>query len=142
MIETGLIYVHASKPTARFVGCGALVEGGFVATCRHVWRMATQAAEASGAAEPPSVQIEFPHARKNGVPVRNVAWLADPCEGIDDLAPDLVLLLPEDIPSGVMTLQLAALDRFEVGDGYAIAGLAGRNEQLPAAVSDVRVGGT
>ena len=142
MIETGLIYVHASKPTARFVACGALVEGGFVATCRHVWRVATQAEEASGATEPPSVEIEFPHARKNGVPIKNVARLADLCEGIDDLPPDLVLLLPEEIPSGVMTLRLAALDRFEVGDGYAIAGLAGRNEQRPVAVSDVRVCGT
>src|SRR3954471_24074248 len=36
VIESALIYIHALPPAKRFVGCGALVEGGYVATCRHV----------------------------------------------------------------------------------------------------------
>jgi hypothetical protein len=40
MIEQSLVYIHSTTPAPRFVGCGTLVEGGYVATCRHVWRMA------------------------------------------------------------------------------------------------------
>src|SRR5205814_1497717 len=39
-------------------------------------------------------------------------------------SPDLVLLQPTAIPSGVMALQLAAHDRFETGAGFAYARLA------------------
>jgi len=51
MVENGLVYIYGIKPTKRFVGCGALIEGGLIATCRHVWREATKAAP-----EPPVVE--------------------------------------------------------------------------------------
>jgi hypothetical protein len=51
MIEQALVYIYSMNPARRFIGCGALVEGGYVATCRHVWRMATEAAKAEAAAE-------------------------------------------------------------------------------------------
>ena len=41
-----------------------------------------------------------------------------------------------------MTLQLASQDRFEVGSGYAIAGLIGRDAANPRSVRDVRIAGT
>ncbi len=33
MIEQALVYLYSVQPTRRFVGCGVLVEGGYVATC-------------------------------------------------------------------------------------------------------------
>jgi len=116
MIETGLVYVHSTKLTKRFVGCGAIVEGGYVATCRHVWRMATELAAKADPNEPPAVEIEYPRSWQDRATIRHKATLIDECEGADGPAPDLVLLMPEGIPSGVMALQLAAHERFEVGD--------------------------
>ena len=99
MIEHSLVYIHATKPTRRFVGCGALVEGGYVATCRHVWKMATEAAAKSEPSEPLRVEVEYPHALRNGVPTRYPAQIADACEN-DASSPhlDLVLLQPDDVP--------------------------------------------
>ena len=110
MIETALVYIYSVSPAPEFVGCGALVEGGYIATCRHVWRDAT-----AETGEPPEVEIEFPFAEDNGVACR--ARLADVCGGLDARAPDLVLLKPDSIPGGVMTLQLARDPEFETGPG-------------------------
>jgi tetratricopeptide (TPR) repeat protein len=141
MIESGLVYVHSTKPTKRFVGCGAVVEGGYVATCRHVWRMATEAAAKSQPDEPLNVEIEYPGSWDDGTTIRHEAGLVDTCEGLDGPAPDLVLLLPAGIPSGVMALQLAAEQWFEVGEGYALAGLKGLDESKPNEGRDVRIEG-
>ena len=142
MIEHSLVYIHATKPKRRFVGCGALVEGGYVATCRHVWRMATDAAAKFEPNEPLRVEIEFPRAIKNGAPLWHHAELADACDA-DSSMPDLVLLQPDDIPTGAtMVLQIAIKEGLEVGDGFAIAGVTGRDLKNPAAVRDLRVGGT
>jgi tetratricopeptide (TPR) repeat protein len=118
MIEQALVYIYSMNPARRFIGCGALVEGGYVATCRHVWRMATEAARAE-AAGPLRVEVEYPRARQ-----RRPAQLVDACEGAADPSPDLVLLLPDEIPAaGVTILRLASHDRFQVGGGYSIAAL-------------------
>jgi len=124
-IETGLVYIHRTKPTKRFVGCGVLIEGGYVATCRHVCREATKVAPGSTPEEPLEVELEYPRAREGGVPFRSPASLADACDDpqIADPLPDLVLLQPDQIPSGVMTLQLATQERYEVGTAYAHARL-------------------
>ena len=114
-IETGLVYIHRLQPTKKFVGCGALIEGPYIATCRHVWRDATNA----GAA--PEVEIEYPRSRQNGATMRSIGRLADACDTPDGVAWDLVLLEPAEIPSDVMTLPLARHYRFEVGLGYAHA---------------------
>ena len=143
MIEHSLVYIHATKPTRRFVGCGALVEGGYVATCRHVWKMATEAAAKSEPSEPLRVEVEYPHALRNGVPTRYPAQIADACEN-DASSPhlDLVLLQPDDVPFGnTMVLQIAVKEGLEVGNGFAIAGVTGRNPNNPGAVRDLRVSG-
>jgi hypothetical protein len=142
MIETGLVYIHATGPTRRFVGCGALVEGGYVATCRHVWRMATEPAATTNPDQPLEVEIEFPGSWQDGVTIRRAASLALSCERSDGPAPDLVLLMmPEAIPSNVITLQLATENRFEVGEGYARAGLKGLDKNRPNDVQDVDIRG-
>jgi len=120
------------------VGCGALIEGGYIATCRHVWRMATAKADP---AAPLQVEIEFPWSREGGTCVRKAAELADACEDSEWPSLDLVLLWPEAMPSGVMTLPLAMNERYETGAGYAYAGLAGRDPKTPAAVRPVKMDG-
>ena len=114
-IETGLVYIHRLEPTKKFVGCGALIEGPYIATCRHVWRDATKAGELV------QVEIEFPRARGNADTSRSVAKLVDVCEQADGEPCDLVLLEAETIPTGVMALQLARHDDLECGDGFAFA---------------------
>jgi hypothetical protein len=136
MIEQSLVYVHSTKPPRRFVGCGTLVEGGYVATCRHVWRLATAEQNADVELE---VEIEYPRAYQEGVAKRTRARLADNCERAAGPAPELVLLLPNDIPPEAMTLQLAREDKFESGTGYALIGLAGRDRSNPTIPEDVRI---
>jgi len=139
MIEQALVYIYSVNPARRFIGCGALVEGGYVATCRHVWRMATGAAKAE-AGGPLRVEVEYPRVREDGDPVRRPAQLVDACEGGADPLPDLVLLLPDEIPpAGVTILRLASHERFQVGRGYAIAGLVRDKPNTPR---DVKVRGT
>jgi hypothetical protein len=132
MIEQGLVYIHSVKPARRFVGCGALVEGGYVATCRHVWRMATDAAAKAEPNQPPSVEVEYPRSQRDGGgTVRSAARLVDACDSVANPAPDLVLLLPEEIPNaGTTILQLASHERFQVGEGYAIAAIV-RDDKNP-----------
>ena len=143
MIEQSLVYIHSATPPHRFVGCGTLVEGGYIATCRHVWRIATATSSPVEQENSPAVQIEFPYTHENGATVRTLARLADGCEATEGQSPDLALLLPEHIPnSDVMALQLAAHERFEFGPGYAIAGLAGRDQSKPNLPEDVRIEGT
>ena len=121
MIEQSLVYIYTATPARRFVGCGALVEGGYVTTCRHVWRMATGAAKAEPNG-PLRVEVEYPRSRQDDGTVRRLAQLVDACEGGTGPSPDLVLLLPDEIlAAGVTMLRLASHERFQVGRSYAIA---------------------
>jgi tetratricopeptide (TPR) repeat protein len=134
MIETGLVYIYSISPARDFVGCGALVEGGYIATCRHVWCNAIDP-ENEVPGEPSEVEIVFPFgaketARDGGkltAPSRR-ARLADACGESEDSAPDLVLLelvAPLSKPGGVMLLHPAV--RIEVGPGRAHTYLVSRN---------------
>ncbi|HME24965.1 MAG TPA: trypsin-like serine protease [Acetobacteraceae bacterium] len=119
------------------------MQGGYIATCRHVWRDAIAAAAGTAEPEGSVVEIEYPHCWQGDTTLTTTASLADPCEAEPDgPRPDLVLLLPETIPDKVMQLAIAELDRFEIGDGYAIAGLPGRDEKNPSAVEEINVPGT
>jgi hypothetical protein len=148
MIETGLVYIYSISPARAFKGCGALLEGGYVATCRHVWDKAVPTG-LSPPNEPPEVEIEFTFGTKEKaddadmyvVPARR-ARLADACEVVDGTASDVVFLAlvePHAQPKGVMWLQPAAHERFETGAGFAHAGLIGRDKANPGRVSDSRV---
>jgi hypothetical protein len=130
MTETGLVYIYAispaREPAREYVGCGAPVEGGYVATCRHVWCNATTF-ENGETSKLPEVEIEFPHSPdEQGVPITSRATLADSCEGLEVPAPDLVLLKPHHIPRNVMLLQLAVREELEVGEGHVHAYLPSR----------------
>jgi hypothetical protein len=141
MIETGLVYIYSVSPARTFRGCGALIEGGYVATCRHVWRIAAPAGQ-SPSNEQAEVEIVFPRIRDaQGVPVVSRASLADSCEGLEAPAPDLVLLKPLNIPAGVRTVPLARHRSSETGAGIAHAGLIGLDENRPMVLRDVRVNG-
>ncbi|MGJ5217859.1 hypothetical protein ACQR1Q_13450, partial [Bradyrhizobium oligotrophicum] len=138
MIEQSLVYIYAVQPAQRFVGCGALVEGGYIATCRHVWTMATAAAAKADPGVPLRVEIEYPRAKQDGKAVRHLASLADPC-GYDV---DLVLLLPDDYPmTGSTFLQVAFKEGNEVGPASAIAGIVGRDPRRPGIVREQCIDG-
>ena len=150
MIETGLVYIYSVSPARAFKGCGALLDGGYIATCRHVWSIAAPAGQ-QPSSEPAEVEIVFPFGTKEKagdgdkyvVPARK-ARLADACELLDGTSPDLVFLAlvePRSQPSGVFPLQPAAHDRFETGAGFAHVGLIGRDKANPGRVSDARVKG-
>jgi hypothetical protein len=111
MIETALVYIYSVRRD--FIGCGALVEGGYISTCRHVWRDAIEESEEANKSS--EVEIEFPFAQDGGTAHR--AMLADICEGLDTRKPDLVLLRPDCIPAGIMSVQLARETEFETGLG-------------------------
>ena len=53
MTDTALVYIRKADETREFAGCGALMEGPYIATCRHVWRDAE--GDANG-----GVIVEFP----------------------------------------------------------------------------------
>jgi hypothetical protein len=88
MIQTALVYIYSVSTTREFVGCGALVEGGYIATCRHVWRDAT-AFENGETGKSFEVEIEFPFGKKEtaGVAPARRARLADACGEAEDFAP-------------------------------------------------------
>ena len=123
MIESGLVYIHRTQPTKRFVGCGALIEGGLIATCRHVWEEASRVPAGTVPEEPIEVEIEYPRARDGGVAFTSPAALADACDepSIVDPIPDLVLLQPARVPGGAFPLHLAMDEKYETGPGYVHA---------------------
>src|SRR5262249_7608182 len=96
----------------------------------HVWK-------AAQSGEPPEVEIVFPYGNKeksaNGAkiaPARRFQ-LADACGESEDSAPDLVLLkvaAPLSIPQGVIMLQLATKELYEVGKGRARTFLPSRGQ--------------
>ncbi len=113
MTDSALILIHASGARTGFIGCGVLIEGGFIATCRHVWADAT--------AEGSTAEAEFPRAWEGGQPARCGLTLADACHSATGPSPDLVLLRPKMFPKGVFALQLAMHHQFETGAAEAQA---------------------
>lgn len=141
MVETSLVYIHRIRPTKMFVGCGVLVTGDCIATCGHVWRAAT-AEFRDGADGQPTAEVEFPQFWRDGMRVRCGVSLADPCRaGLDGPEPDLVLLQPDSIPDGSVRLAPASAERYEIGNGYAFAGLPGRDPSNPSLVQEVNIPG-
>jgi len=126
MVEGALVYILAAAPPNPFVGCGAVIEGGLVATCRHVWRDAL--AQAADGAAP---LVEFPRAKPAQ---RQGLVLAESCEG-DGPPPDLVLLRPAAIPSGTPVLQLAMKETYEVGEAASRARIRRDSGWIEATVS-------
>ena len=140
MVEKALVYIHRVQPTKKFIGCGAVVMGDYVATCRHVWR--ATAAFGGNAADEPTVEIEYPQSWRDGVHETSPAWLADPCRaGPDGPEPDLVLLQPKAVPDKAERLPPASREHYETGKGFVFAGLPGRDEVNPAIMQEVTVEG-
>jgi len=134
MIESGLVYIHyVPEPTA-FAGCGALVEGPFIVTCRHVWDQAIAAQGNSG-----TVHIRFPPPRGEGNAEFRAAKPVDDCNGLGN-PPDLVILATDDVPSGSASLVLARAKSPQHGPGYVLAGLRRNGPDTP--VRDVTIPGS
>lgn len=134
MIESGLVYIHSDKASNGFSGCGALVEGPFVVTCRHVWEQAQQAAHGG------PVLVCFPPPKGKGKPVFEDATLADECDP-GGSRPDLVILKVE-VPLESSALSVARAGAVGSGPAKALAGLQGRDKRLPYGVDDVIIRGS
>jgi len=141
MIETALVYIYSATEPPVFFGCGALVEGDLIATCRHVWRDATFVEDAP---DKPRVTVvaEFPHAiAADGEPVGRSAHLADDCRRFGGREPDLALLEAEDIPNELTRLWPVGAENQESGKGFVRAGLKGLDANNPEVVFDRTVEG-
>ncbi len=122
MIETALVYIRKADGTNDFVGCGTLVDGPFIATCRHVWRDA-------GGEEAGKVLVEFPRSLdKSGTAVLREATVADACDGSMPVL-DLVLLECGILPVGLWPLVVAPDARFEIGAAEIYAYVASSNTE-------------
>jgi hypothetical protein len=116
MIETSLVHIYNMASPAQFVGCGAMVEGGYIATCRHVWRKASD--------EQGVVTVAFPYAIEDQKPAARPGTLADACEtDANEPVVDLVLLRVDDPPDKLRGtgLQITRDPDFESGEAYALA---------------------
>lgn len=113
-----------------------------MATCRHVWQMATAAMTEEAQGRPSEIEIEYPRSRLSGSVERSMARLADTYTETEYSSPDLVLLRPDSVPSGVAGLRLARAERNEVGPGWALAGLVGRDPKKRGVPQDVPIYGT
>ena len=114
-VNRALVYILGDAD-ARPVGCGALVEGRFVATCRHVWEDARRAS-----ADGDTVIVQYPYADAANGASSHPAVLADDCRADENPALDLVLLIGEPAPADVPMLPLPARPGVEHGDAYAHA---------------------
>ena len=124
MIEYSVVHIYTQEAKPKFVGCGALVEGGFIATCRHVWRAA--GGDAAG-----EVRVEFPRCKDDNVArISASGSLVDACAGHPDEDPDLVLLRPRHVPHRAMPLSIARAAPFEEGEGFVIAWLPGKSQEV------------
>jgi hypothetical protein len=140
MIETALVYIFSLTPSRRFKGCGTLIEGDWVATCRHVLSAIVEIDKSIPALE--QIEIEFPHALdEKGARLRSRAAFIDECIKRGGKPPDLTLIAPLAIPNTVTRLRLATHERFETGKGYARAGILGRDKGKPEDIIDRRVPG-
>ena len=118
MIQKSLVYIYATHPRRTFVGCGAFVEGGYGATCRHVWTTATVK---DGDTEK-QVEIVFPYHCDPAASVIVGSLLSD-CDLGRGPAPDLLLLSLSAVPPDIVALQAAADTGRETGEAQALAGL-------------------
>jgi hypothetical protein len=116
MEEAALVHILSATPPHAFIGCGVVIEGGLIATCRHVWRDALK-----GAAEGAQPMAEFP--RVDGDARRQALRLAAACDH-QAPPPDLVLLEPAALPSGTPALLLATTRPSEVGNAACRARLS------------------
>lgn len=132
MIEAGLVYIHFDRSSSGFAGCGALVEGPFIVTCRHVWDQARQAARGN------PVLVCFPPQQGNGEPMFSEATLADDCN--DGARPPDLLILEAAVPAASAALSVERSISAETGPAAALAVLYGRDPDTP--VLELTIPGT
>ncbi len=120
MIDTTLVYIRTADDDNVFIGCGSVVEGPFIVTCRHVWR------DAKGD-ENGEVTIVFPRSRDEEgelIPIPGV--LGHSCDEIKP-KPDLVILsLKNPTPENVDHAGIATSQQFETGNGGTHAFISSR----------------
>jgi tetratricopeptide (TPR) repeat protein len=127
MSITELVHIYHVDAPEQLIGCGAMVEGGYIATCRHVWKDA-------GGDDRETVTVAFPYALENRKPALRLATLADACETApDEPEADLVLLRVADTPAKLRGagLHITRDADFESGDAYAFAWIGTKEKNVP-----------
>lgn len=108
MDQNSLIYVCELDKPETIIGCGVMIEGPSIATCRHVWTGA-KGEENNG------VSVLFPFFRADdGKILCEKATLKDPFEYETPLL-DIVLLGVTNIPNGLHAIPLATEAKYEIG---------------------------
>jgi tetratricopeptide (TPR) repeat protein len=103
-----LIYISELGKPESIIGCGAVIEGPYIATCRHVWRDALGTANGL-------VTVLFPFFRSEGGATYSVdAAIKDEFE-YHTPPLDFVLLGVNSLPDGLYPSLLATEEAFEVG---------------------------
>jgi Trypsin-like peptidase domain len=115
MLKQSLVYIHAADD-GNFVGCGAYIEQNLIVTCRHVWRDADERAKAV-----------FPHVKRNGAAAVSPLELVDACKASSGDDPDIVLLRTTEFLDGLVELQIARHEAYEIGKARALARLPTRD---------------
>jgi hypothetical protein len=114
IVNNALVYICRGTNEVP-IGCGALVEGHLVATCRHVWEAARHGDDGTTQV---SIVYPFPRSRP---PASHPATLCDDCVADEAIAPDLVLLDAEQVPGDVPALPLLVRTGDEHGEAFAHA---------------------
>ncbi|MCA3425106.1 MAG: tetratricopeptide repeat protein, partial [Roseomonas sp.] len=121
MIEESLVYICADAAGKEHIGCGVTIEGGLIATCRHVWRDVGL-----------TPHVHFP--RSNSAEALQPLTLADDCQD-EGAPPDCVLLRPFLMPNGIPQLHLALKDSLETGEAQCRAHLLRGNKRQEVSIS-------
>ena len=119
-----LVHIYHIDAPEQLIGCGAMVEGGYIATCRHVWKDA-------GGDDRETVTVAFPYALENKKPALRPATLVDACETApDEPEADLVLLRVADTPAKLRGagLKITRDADFESGEAYAFAWIGSKEK--------------
>ena len=94
MIEESLVYICADAAGKNHIGCGVTIEGGLIATCRHVWAKAGD-----------SPFVRFP--RVNSAEALQRLTLVDDCQDEGD----------EQLPEGTLETSVIRPLRYRMVSG-------------------------
>ena len=127
-MQNCLVYISRNET---HLGCGVLVEGALILTCRHV-----VAQEGNSIVPDQTFTISFPHcATPTDKPFETTATIIDACHGGQPNV-DLVVLQPHRKPK-LMRLQLAIDEDYEAGEAYVATALILEENEFPERTTEM-----
>ena len=127
-MQNCLVYISRNET---HLGCGVLVEGALILTCRDV-----VAQEGNSIVPDQTFTISFPHcATPTDKPFETTATIIDACHGGQPNV-DLVVLQPHRKPK-LMRLQLAIDEDYEAGEAYVATALIFEENEFPERTTEM-----